>query len=134
MEFYGDLVMGTNTLSIGSTDPIGNESLDLTPTSSFLTPTPPQLHVYSEPLGDIRGYNPSLDPFCAYLAAVPRKIQWRPFLANTFDFSMAFSKFKRTLTLFAPSFAVLSYLHHSEMHASMYDKLVQNFVRFRTGG
>ena len=36
VEFYGDLVMGTDTLSTGSTDPIGNESLDLFTTCRFI--------------------------------------------------------------------------------------------------
>ena len=40
-EHCGDLVMGTNTPTIGPTDPIGNEPLDLTPISSpYLPPSP----------------------------------------------------------------------------------------------
>ena len=40
-ELCGELVMGTDTPSIGPTDPIGNEPLDLTPTSSpYLPPSP----------------------------------------------------------------------------------------------
>ena len=67
-EFCGDLVMGTETPSIGPTDPIGNEPLDLTPTSSPLPPTIPSLlHAFHESLGDINGYNPFLGPYCAYL-------------------------------------------------------------------
>ena len=45
VEFYGDLVMGTDTLSTGSTDPIGNESLDLTPASSLLPPPIPLIRM-----------------------------------------------------------------------------------------
>jgi len=50
---------------------------------------------------------------------------WSTFYDNTFDFSMAFSMFKRLLTFFASSFVVLSYLHHSAMHAVIYDKLLR---------
>jgi len=126
VECVGEDVWDNDTHSIEHIDPICAELFDSTPIlSSVLPPTPPQLHVDNEPLGDIRGYNPSLDPFCAYLAAMPRKILWRPLLANPFDFSMAFSKFKRALTFLASSFAVLFYLHHSEMHASMHDKLLR---------
>jgi len=74
-ELCGDLVMGTDTPSIGPIDPIGNEPLDLTPTSAPLPPTiPSHLHAFHESLSDIKGYNPSLDPYCAYLEDVPRKI------------------------------------------------------------
>ena len=53
-EVCGDLVMGTDTSSIRPTDPIGNEPLDLTPTSSPLPPTiPSHLHAFHESLGDI---------------------------------------------------------------------------------
>jgi len=38
---------------------------------------------------------------------------------------MAFDKFNRTLTLFATSLLVFSYLHHYEMHALAFDKLLQ---------
>ena len=76
-------------------------------------------------LGDTRGYNPSFDPCCAYLAGVPRKTLWSTFFDCTFDFSMAFDEFKRPLTFFASSFLVFSYSHHSEMHATTYDKLLQ---------
>jgi len=61
-ELCADLVMGIDTLSIGCTNPIGNEPLDLTPTSPPLPPTiPSYLHAFYESLGDIKGYNPSLN-------------------------------------------------------------------------
>ena len=98
VECDGDDVWDNDTHSIVYIDPICSELFDSTPILVPVLPsTPPQLHVYAEPLGDIRGYNPSLDPYCPYLAGVPRKILWRPFLANIFDFSMAFGVFKRPL-------------------------------------
>jgi len=126
VELCRDLVMGIDTPSIEHIDPICHEPLDLTPTSSPLPPTTPfPVHALPESLGDIRGYNSSLDPYCAYLEDAPRKITWSTFFDNTFDFSMAFSKFKRPLTFFASSFVVLSYLHHSKMHTVTYDKLLR---------
>ena len=83
------------------------------------------MHAFHESLGGIRRYNTSFDPYCAYLEDVPRKIMWSTFLDHTFDFSMAFDEFKRPLTLVAPSFLVLSYSHHFEMHATTYNKLLQ---------
>jgi len=44
---------------------------------------------------------------------------------HAFDFSMAFGKFKRVLTSFASSFIVFSYLHHCEMYAITFDKLLR---------
>jgi len=126
VEFYGDLVTSINTPSIEHIDPISNEPLDFTPTSSPLSPTTSfPMHAFHESLGDIRGYNSSLDPYCAYLEDVPRKITWSTFFDQTSDFSMAFDEFKRLLTLFVVSFVVFSCSHHSEMHAITYDKLLQ---------
>jgi len=83
------------------------------------------VHAFHESLGDIRGYNPFFDPYCAYLEAVLRKIRWSTFFDHNFDFSMAFDEFKRPLTLFAPSFIVFSYSYHCKMHATTYDKLLR---------
>jgi len=60
-----------------------------------------------------------------YQQDVPRKTMWSIFFDHAFDFSMAFDEFKRPLTLFAPSFLVFSYSHHSKMHATTYDKLLR---------
>jgi len=112
--------------SIDHINPICSEPLDLTPISSpLLSTTPSHLHAFHESLGDIRGYNPSLDPYCTYLEDVPRKIMWNTFFDHDFDFSMAFDEFKRALTLFAPSLLVFSYAHHFEMHAQAHDKFLR---------
>jgi len=103
-ELCGELVMGTDTPSIGPTDPIGNKPLDLTPSSSPLPLTiRSHLQTFHESLGDIKGYNPSLNPYCANLEDVPRTITWSTFFDHTFDFSMEFDEFKRPLTLFVVS-------------------------------
>jgi len=110
--------------SIDHIDPICTEPLDLTPISSPLFPTTPSyLHAFHESLGDIRGYNPSLDPYCAYLEHMPKKIEWTTFFDYYFDFFMAFDKFKRALTLFATSLLVFWYFHYFEMHAKAQDEL-----------
>jgi len=54
VEFCGDLVMGVDTPSIERINPICNEPLDLSPTSSPLPPTTPFLaHAFHESLCDI---------------------------------------------------------------------------------
>ena len=119
VECVGEDVWDNDTHSIAHIDPICSELFDSNPIlSSVLPPTPPQLHIHNEPLGDIRGYNPSFDSYCAYLEGVPRKITWSNFFYHIFDFSMAFGVFKRPLTFIDSSFVVFSYLHHSEMHAA----------------
>jgi len=107
-------------------DPICTEPLDLTPISSLLLPTTfSHLHAFHESPGDIRGYNPSLDPSCAYLEDMPRKIEWTTSFDYYFNFSMAFGKYKTALTLFAQFLLVFSYSHHLEMHAQAHDKLLR---------
>jgi len=125
VEFCGDIVMGGDTSSIRRTNPISYELFDLIPISHPLLTTTPHVHAFHESLGYIRGYNSSFYPFCAYLQEVPRKIMWSTFFYHTFDFSMAFDEFKRPLTLPVPSSLLFSYSHHSEMHATTYDKLLR---------
>jgi len=80
-ELCGAIMMGSITPNVGFIDSICTEPLDFTPTSSPLLPTTPSyVHVFHESLGDIRGYYPAFDPYCAYLKDVPRKIMWSPFL------------------------------------------------------
>ena len=123
-ELCADIAMDSTTPTIGLIDRIYSEPLDLTPTSSPLLPTTPShLHAYHESLCDNKGYNPSFDPYCAYLGDLPRKIICSIFFDHTFDFSMTFDEFKRPLTLFASSFLVLSYLHNYDMHAVTDDML-----------
>jgi len=106
-------VIGSDAPIIDHTDPICSKLLDLTPTSSPLLPTiPSHLHAYHKSLSDIRGYNPSFDPYCADLEDVPRKIMWNTFFDDAFDFSIVVDEFKRPLTLFASSSPVFSYLHN----------------------
>jgi len=128
--YDGSLVVGVAP-SIDHIGPICTKPLDLTPISSPLLPTmSSHLHAFHESLGDIRGHNPSLDPYCAYLDDMPRKIEWTTFFDYYFDFAMAFDKFKRALTLFAPSLLVFSYSHCFEMHAKAHDKLLRALTAF----
>jgi len=73
-DVYGDVVMGGTTPSIGLIEPICNEPLDLTPLHPLYFPPPPLICMLIMTLGDIKGYNPSFDPYCAYLKDVPRNI------------------------------------------------------------
>jgi len=101
------------------------------PISSPLLPTTPsQVYASHKSLGDIKGSYSSFDPHCAYLEDGPRKIMWSTFFDLAFDFSMAFGKFKRALTPFACPFVVFSYLHHCEMHAITFDKLLRPLIAF----
>jgi len=124
-ELCGDIVMGSAAPALD----LLIELLNLTPTSFPLLPTTPSyVCAYHESLGDVRGYNPSLDPCCAYLEDVLRKIMWSTFFDHAFDFSMVFGKFKKPLTFLASSFVVLSYLNYSELHATTYDKILRALI------
>jgi len=74
-EFCDDIVMASDTSSIGHTIHICTEPLDSTPISSILLPTTPfYVHAFHESQGDSRGYYPVVDPYYAYIGEVPRKI------------------------------------------------------------
>ena len=125
-EFNDNVKMGSATPSMGLIDSICTELLDSMPIKSPFLPTiPSHVHVFHESLGDIRGSHLLFDPYCAYLEDLPRTVMWNTFFDHAFDFSMSFNKFKRAPTLFAPSLLVFSYLHHSEMHALTFDKLLR---------
>ena len=47
------------------------------------------------------------------------------FFDYSFDFSKAYDKFMRALTIIDVIFLVFSYLHSFEMHALVYDKLLR---------
>ena len=126
MEYYSHNVRVGAAPTIKHTDHIHTEPLDLVPISfPFLPTTPSHLHAFQESLGDTSGFHHSFDPYCAYLADSPRKIMWSTFFDRDSDFSMAFDKFKRALTLFAISLLVFSYLYHFEMHTKAHDKLLR---------
>ena len=76
-------------------------------------------------LGTFRRYDPSLDPYSLYLGGMPAKIM----LTTTFhffnDFSKAFDKFRRSLTIISTFLFKCSYSHASELHAQMFDKLLR---------
>jgi len=91
----------------------------------MLPTNPSHLHAFHEPLGDIRGYNPSFDPYCAYIEEMPRKVEWTSFFDYSFDFSMEFDKCKRELTIFAWILLVFSCSHHFEMHVIAYNQFLR---------
>jgi len=76
-------------------------------------------------LGTFQGYDPLFDPFHDYLVDMPRRIIWSPLFDHSSDFSKAHDTIMRTLTITAVSFPVFSYIHHSRMHARVYDTLLR---------
>ena len=87
----------------------------------------PQGNVFDciQSLGTFEGYDPPIDPFPNYLVDMPRKILWTTFVDPSFDFSKAYDTIMRALTLIAVSFSVFSYIHHSRLHAGVYDRLLR---------
>ena len=81
-------------------------------------------------LGAFGGYNPFLDPFHVYLMDLPRKIMWTTFFDYFFDFSKAYDKFMRALTIIHVILLLFSYLHSSEIHALVYDNLLRALKAF----
>jgi len=76
-------------------------------------------------LGTFKGYNPPFDPFHDYLVDRPRKIIWTTFFGHSLDFSRAYDTIMRALTVIDVSFPVFSYIHHSWMHAGVYNRLLR---------
>jgi len=73
----GDILMSSDTPSIGHAHRICTEPPNSTPISSLLLPSnPSHLHAFHKSVGDIRGYTLSFDPYYALLEDVPRKIMW----------------------------------------------------------
>ena len=74
LEESHDVVVGAFP-SPKSKEPILVEVLNfaLIPSPSLST-NPPHVHVLDTSLGNFRGYVPSIDPYCAYLEDMPRKI------------------------------------------------------------
>jgi len=125
-ELYSDDVRAGAAPSIEYISPVCTESLNLVSISfPFLPTSPSHLHAFREFVGNIRGYNTSFTPYCAYLEEMPRKIDYTTFFDYSLYFSMAFDKCKRAFTFFAMILIVFSYLHHSEMHAQVHDKLLR---------
>ena len=123
--------MGSDTPSIGHTNSICFELLDSTPISSPLLPTTiSYLHAFHESLGDIIGSHLIFEPYCVHLEDVPRKIMWTPFFDHAFDFFMALSKFKKTLTLFNLSLLMVTYSHLAQLHVLRFDKLLLALTAF----
>ena len=77
-----------------------------------------------ESLGTFRGYSPSLHPYSLYLRNVPIKIMLTIVCNNSKDFSKEFDKFRRALTIILRFLFKCSYLHPSELHAQVFDKLL----------
>jgi len=75
-------------------------------------------------LGTFRGYNPSLDPHSLYLGSMPLIIIFITAFTSFIDFSKAFDKFRRALTILFAFLFKCSYSHPSEFYAQVFDKLL----------
>ena len=85
-------------------------------------------------LGIFGSHNHFFGPFDVYLVDSPRKIIRTTFVNHRFDFSKAYSKFIKELTIIDVISLVLSYVHFSQMHASVYDKLLRVLKTFDSCG
>ena len=67
--------MASAATNIRLIDSICTEPLDLTPISSLLLfANPFNFHAFYESLGDIRGFHPFFDLYCAHLEGMLREI------------------------------------------------------------
>ena len=78
-----------------------------------------------ESLGTFRGYDPSLDPYSLYLECMPLKTMFVTAFTCFTDFSKAFDKFKRALTIISAFLFRCSYSPTSEFHAQVFAKLLR---------
>jgi len=83
---------------------------------------------YIESLRTFRGYDPLLDPYHLYLGNMPAKIILLTAFDHCKDFSKAFAKFKRALTIVLEFIFKCSYSHSSELYARVFDKLVRDLI------
>jgi len=51
-------------------------------------------------LGFLRGYDPSIKPYCVCLGDLPRKVMLTMFFNPSYDFSISFDKVKMILIIF----------------------------------
>ena len=63
-------------------------------------------------LAYLRGYDPSIDPYCIWLGDLAGKIIWTTFFNPSYDFSKAFDKVKRIPILFRVVFIIASRVFH----------------------
>ena len=80
---------------------------------------------YMDSLGTFRGYDPSFDPYSLYLESVPLKTTFVTAFTSFTDFSKAFDKFVRALVIISAFLFKCLYLHTSEFHAQVFDKLLR---------
>ena len=78
-----------------------------------------------ELLGTFRRYDPYQDPYVLYLGNMPVKIMLTFAFDHSKDFSRAFDKFRRALTIISRFMFKCSYSHSSELHAQVFDKLMR---------
>ena len=61
-------------------------------------------------LGFLRGYDPSIKPYCVCLGDLPRKVMLTMLFNPSYDFSKIVDKVKEILILFGVNYVIASYL------------------------
>jgi len=79
-------------------------------------------------LGYLRGYDPSIDPYCVYVGDLPRKVMLTVFFNPCYDFSMGFDKVKRILAIFHVVLVITSFLVFSKLWSQKFDKSSRNLT------
>ena len=79
-------------------------------------------------LGTFRRYDPCQDPYIPYLGNMPVKIMLTFAFDHSKDFSKAFDKFRRALTIIRLFMFVHCYLHSFKLHAQVFDKLIRGLT------
>jgi len=68
-----------------------------------------------EALSSFRGDDSFFDPYCLYLGTLPAKIMYSIAFDHSYDFSKAFDKLKRALTIISSFMFKCYYIHPSCM-------------------
>ena len=84
-------------------------------------------------LGTFRGHDPSLYPYRLYLGNVLTKNMLTVAFNYSTNFSKAFDKFRRALTIISRFIFTHSYLHPFKLHAQVYDKLLRALTASKLG-
>jgi len=125
---------------VGNTSLYPLDTLHASPSCSLPSPSPechnlllPEYYVmlegktvdYTESLSTFRGYDPSLDTYILYPGNMLAKIMLKVAFNHSTNFSKAFNKFRRALIIISRFIFKFSYLHSSELHAQVHDKLLR---------
>jgi len=78
-----------------------------------------------ESLGTFQGFSPFPDLYYLHLEEFRKKIMSSSLFHHSCDFSKVFDMFRKALTIVHVFIFVHSYLHASELHTQVFDKLLR---------